>query len=81
MRQDYKRIGLPFWGSFILFMAFMAIGKLSYATDLKPHYRMSIDSPPVVVSDSVNTPSKLKSPRERYIDVSLEYGSNFTYRN
>ncbi len=81
MREGYRKFDFIFRSGIILAMVFIVGMKSSYSIGIK-HYRMPVDSP-VVVSDSADSTQKLdkKSNRLRYIDVSMEYGSNFTYRN
>ena len=81
MREGYRKFSTAFWVGLILTMASMVIGKSSYCAGFR-HHQIPIDSP-VVVTGSVDSTQKSdkKSNRLRYIDVSTEYGSNFTYRN
>ena len=81
MREGYNIFRRFLCGGFILTIVFGGIGKPSYGGCLV-HYTMPIYSPLTALdsSDSVKIADK-KSSRLRYIDVSLEYGSNFTYRN
>ncbi len=45
------------------------------------HHRMSIDSLKTDSDSTDDTNDESKSDHTRYIDISTEYGSNFTYRN
>jgi len=81
MREGYHIFRRFFCDGFLLTIAFLAIGKPSYSSGLINN-KIKIDSSAVTLdsTDSAKIAEK-KSAKTRYIDVSLEYGSNFTYRN
>src|ERR1017187_95986 len=81
MREGYSFFRWFFCGSFILTIFFMGIGRDSYGSGIR-HNTIKIDSL-AVTSDSTDSAkiADKKSSKTRYIDISLEYGSNFTYRN